>query len=177
MRCFLAIELSEEAKAEITRIQKLIPEQGIKFVEKENLHLTLKFFGEIDDYKVSKINKTLKEFKFEKINCELGSVGFFPSSNYIRVVWIALEPAGKLKEMQEKIEDLLAEQSFKEEKRFESHVTLARVKFIKNKEEFIKKIKEAKVKEIEFQVDSFSLRKSTLTKKGPIYETIKEFKF
>jgi 2'-5' RNA ligase len=176
MRCFLAIEISEEAKKELERIQKFFPEQGIKIVEPQNLHLTLKFFGEIDDYKVSKIKKTLEGAKFEKIACKLGGIGFFPSPNYIRVVWVSLEPGDEIKKLQEKVESLLGEQGFKKEKRFETHVTLARVKFLKEKDKFLGKIKEIEVNPIESSISSLFLKKSTLTKKGPIYETIKEFK-
>ena len=58
---------------------------------------------------------------------------------------------------------------------FESHITLARVKFIKNKEEFVEQIKKLKVDSIEMDIDSFSLKKSVLTEKGPIYEDIIKF--
>ncbi len=174
MRCFLAIDLPEKVKKELERLQKLIlQEKGIKFVEPKNFHLTLKFFGEISDKKVNEIKEKFKEFKFEKIKCHLGNIGFFPSSDYIRVVWISLEPNEKIKELFVKINEILDSK----DDRFESHITLARVKFIKNKEEFVEQIKKLKVAPIEMDADSFSLKKSILTEKGPIYETIKEFKF
>ena len=140
MRCFLAIDLSDEIKKELARIQKQIPqEKGIKFVESKNLHLTLKFFGEISDEKVNEIKEKFKDFKFEKIKCHLGNIGFFPSSSYVRVVWVSLEPNEKIKELFAKINHILDNKNGDD--RFESHITLARVKFIKNKEEFVEQIK------------------------------------
>lgn len=175
MRCFLSIELSEEAKEEVVRIQRQLPEAKMKFVEPENAHLTLKFLGEISDFQANKIKEKLKEIKSERFQARLGGIGVFPSSDFIRVVWVAMKPEEKVKELQEKIDIILEKERFRKDKAFKSHITLARVKFIKNKEEFVKKLKEIKVKPVEFEVKSFFLRKSTLTKQGPIYETIKEF--
>lgn len=172
MRCFLAVDLPKKVKDEIEKIQKQLPEKDLKKVEKENLHLTLKFFGEIDDKKINEIKEKIKDFKFEKIKCNLGTIGVFPSSSFIRVVWVSLEPQDKIKELAKKINEKLNSR----DDRFESHITLARIKFLKNKKEFIEKLKEIKVNPIEMTIDSFSLKKSTLTEKGPVYETIIEFK-
>lgn len=172
MRAFLAIEISEEAKHELIKIQKQLPDAKLKLVEPENLHLTLNFFGEIDDKKANKIKELLSEIKFQKFKGHLGKIGFFPNEKFIRVVWVSLEPNGRVKELHKEINKVL---NIKEED-FESHITLARIKFIKNKEEFVKEVKKINVKTVEFDVDSFVLKKSTLTEKGPIYGTIKEFR-
>ncbi|MGB9707880.1 MAG: RNA 2',3'-cyclic phosphodiesterase [Candidatus Pacearchaeota archaeon] len=177
MRCFLAVELPEEVREELVRIQKQLPEANMKLVESENLHLTLKFLGELSDFQVNKVKERLNNVKFEKFKTSLGSVGVFPSLGFLRVVWVSMEPSEKVKELHEQIELILEKEKFKKDKVFESHVTLARVKFIKDKEGFSKKLKEIKIKPVEFQVHGFALKKSTLTEKGPIYETIKEFKF
>ncbi|MCX8194018.1 MAG: RNA 2',3'-cyclic phosphodiesterase [Candidatus Pacearchaeota archaeon] len=175
MRYFLAIDLPEEAKVALMKVQKQLPEAKFKLVEPENLHLTLKFFGELSDFQVNKVKEALSKIKFEKFKASLGSIGVFPSSNFVRVVWVSMEPIDKVKELHNLIDVALEKQKFSQDKAFESHITLARVKFIKNKEEFVKKLKEIKANSIEFQVNKFSLKKSTLTKQGPIYETIKEF--
>ena len=141
MRCFLAIDLSEKVKEELEKAKKEINHDGIKLVEKENLHLTLNFFGEISEEKTSEIKNKLRDFKFEKIDAKLGNIGFFPSLDYIRVVWISLEPNEKVKELAKLINEKLNSQ----DKNFESHITLARVKFLKNKKEFIEKLKTIKV--------------------------------
>ena len=177
MRCFIAIDLSDEVKEELTRMQKEMHSEKakLKFVEPQNLHLTLKFLGEISDVEVNKIKKALKDVRFEKFSAKLNSVGVFPSPNYIRVVWIGLQPAEIVKELHNKIDSALTEVGIKKDASFESHITLARVKFIKDKETFIKKLQEIKVKPLSFEVKSFLLKKSTLTREGPIYEDVLKF--
>lgn len=178
MRCFIAIDLPNEAKEELSRIQKEINEEAkLKFVEPQNLHLTLKFLGEISDAQVNKVKEALKGINFEKFSAMLSDIGIFPSPSYIRVVWVSLQPAQLLKELHDKIDSALASSGFKKENRFESHITLARVKAIKDKKAFTKQIQTIKIKPIEFVADSFALKKSTLTKEGPIYADIVEFKF
>lgn len=180
MRCFIAIDLPNEAKKELNRIQeeisKLANEKSkLKFVEPKNLHLTLKFLGELSDAEVNKIKETLRNIKFEKFSAKLSGIGVFPSPSYIRVVWVGLQPAQLLKELHDKIDSALAGIAIKREKRFESHITLARVKAIKDKAVFVKQLQAIEVKPIEFAVNSFTLKKSTLTKAGPIYADILKF--
>jgi len=175
MRCFLAIRLPEDVRKKLVEIQKQLPEGKMKLVEEENLHLTLKFFGEISDFQINKIKRALEQVKMRKLEARLGKLGVFPSINFVRVIWIGVEPAEEIKKMQEEIDSLLEKEKFRREKKFESHITLARVKSVKDKKEFIKKLKEIIVEPIKFSIEKFSLEKSTLTSKGPIYETIKEF--
>lgn len=178
MRCFIAIDLPDEAKKELNRIQKEIinaEEVKLKFVEPQNLHLTLKFLGEISDVEVNKIKEALRSIKFEEFSAKLNAIGLFPSPTYIRVVWIGLQPSQLFEELHYKIDSALAEIGVKKEERFESHITLARVKAVKDKAIFTKKLQAIKVKLIEFLVSSFILKKSTLTKAGPIYADIVKF--
>lgn len=175
MRCFLAIELPEEIREEIVRIQKQLPEAKFKLVEKENLHLTLKFFGELSDFQINKVKEALRQVKFEKFKANLGSIGVFPSSSFVRVIWVSMEPSKIVKQLHEQIDSILEKEKFRRDREFESHITLARVKFIKSKEEFSKKLKEIKIKPLGFSTESFVLRKSELTSQGPVYETIKEY--
>ncbi len=65
---------------------------------------------------------------------------------------------------------------FPKDKRFHSHATLARVKFIENKEKFKENIKKIRLEKKEFGVDCFKLIKSVLTGEGPVYEVVKEFR-
>lgn len=174
MRCFIAIDLPNEIKEYISRVQSSLSGCDMKLVEKHNIHLNLVFLGEIDDYYVNRCKQILAQLKFKKLNASLGNIGFFPSENYIRVIWIALEPSGILKEIYSQIHDKLREE-FKLDNRFESHITLARVKFIENKQEFVKKLLSLDVEKKEFEVNSFTLKKSTLTRQGPIYEDIARF--
>jgi len=175
MRLFIAIDIPKSLKAEILRIQEEIKNLGrINIVPKENLHITLKFLGEVDDSKV--IIKALEEIEFEKFSIISGNAGFFPTDNFINVIWIGFNDDEKLLELQQQIDNILSKK-FKKEKNFISHATIARVKYlpVENKEEF-KKLKNRKITPMKFKVESFKLMKSILTQQGAIYETIKEFK-
>jgi len=174
MRCFIAIDLPSQIKEYLSQIQLSLPKEDIKLVEKENLHLTLSFLGEIDEDHIERCKQILSEIKFRKFNTSFGNIGFFSSQDYIRVVWVSLEPAENIKSLYLQIHDKLKKE-FKIDDRFESHITIARVRFIKNKQEFVKNLSSLKVESKGFEADSFALKKSTLTQKGPIYEDVARF--
>jgi len=167
MRIFIAIALPKEVEDEIKKIQSQLPEFTGKNTEIENLHLTLKFLGEIDKDILQKAKENLKKIKFKKFKAKLGEIGVF-KENIIKIIWIKLENCDELqKEIDEKLKDL-----FKQEERFMSHITIARVKFIKDQEFFKKELKSIKAKEIEFEVMNFKLKESKLNNKGPEHKDI-----
>ena len=173
-RCFIALELSREAINEIKRIQKLLEKQRLfagKFTEPENLHLTLKFLGEISNEKIEEVKNRLKEIKIDKFNAELGEVGVF-SKSFVKIIWIKLNGKvfGLQKEIDEKLKDL-----FEKEERFMSHVTIARVKNTADKKKLFEYLESINPSKISFKVEKFYLKKSELTSEGPVYEDIKEY--
>ncbi|HIE41289.1 MAG TPA: RNA 2',3'-cyclic phosphodiesterase [Candidatus Aenigmarchaeota archaeon] len=174
MRCFIAINLPNEIKKEIWKISKKIPEEGIKKVTEENLHITLKFLGEVDNNQIEKIKYNLKEIKFNKFCVKLTGIGFFPNKNFIRVVWVSVgEGKEEIKKLQKMIDEKLLRLKFNKEKIFEPHLTIARIKFLKNKE-FLKELEKIKFN-YTLEVESFELMHSILQKKGPIYKKIESF--
>ena len=170
VRCFIAIDIPENIKKESLKIQNQIPEFIGKKTEKENLHLTLKFFGEIDENRIELIKDKLREINLEKFETEIDSIGIF-SEKFIRIVWLYLSNCETL---QEKIDNSLKNLS-EPEKRFMSHLTIARIKSIKDKNEFIKKLEKLKITKIKFIVDNFKLKKSILKPEGPVYEDLEKF--
>lgn len=192
MRCFIAIDLPEEARKEIARIQAKINsevEMKANWVKPELLHLTLRFLGEINDFRVNQIKELLKGQSGQNIQsnqslsglgglsglsfeARLNGLGTFPSESFIRVLWIGLEPREKFKALHELIDRQLEKIKIKPDKQFEAHVTLARIKWLKDKREFLEKIKKIKPEPISFKIDEIKLKKSTLTRDGPIYEDI-----
>jgi RNA 2',3'-cyclic 3'-phosphodiesterase len=164
MRTFIAIELPEEIKEQIVKIQKNLPEFKGKFTEKENLHLTLKFLGEVDEKILDEIKKRLREIKPKSFESEIKDMGMFSE----RIVWLSMKNCD---ELQKKVDDALFG-LFEKEKRFMGHLTIARIKGLKDKKNFITKLKKIKISEMKFIVKNFNLKKSTLTEKGPVYEDI-----
>ncbi len=171
MRTFISIDIPENVKGAIREIQEKLPDFRGKKTEPENLHLTLKFLGEVNENKIEEIKRKLREIKFKKFEAEIDSIGVF-SENFVRIVWLHIKNCDDLqKEIDEKLEKL-----FEKEKRFMSHLTIARVKNVKDKKAFIEQIKKIEIPKINFPVHSFMLKKSTLTEKGPIYKILEEYK-
>ena len=169
-RIFISIDIPENIQQEIEKIQNRLPEFAGKKTEIENLHLTLKFLGEISKEEIEKIRKRLKEIKFSQFETSIDELGVF-SEKFVRIVWLHLS---NCEEIQKIIDEKLSG-SFSKEKRFMSHLTIARVKRLDNKGYFSSELKKIKIPRIGFVVDSFRLKKSTLTPKGPVYETLEEY--
>lgn len=175
MRLFVAVELPIEVKDELYRIQKLINPglAKIKWVPKKNLHLTLKFIGEVTD--VEKIEKKLSKIKFNPFSVRLDKFGAFPSWDKIQVFWAGLGPKKDIVELQQNVDSELFS-LFKKDQKFSPHLTLGRVKMIKKEEEFLKAIKKIKIKPLEFKINEFKLMQSRLTKDGSKYFVLKGYK-
>ena len=90
VRCFIAIDIPDEIKEELAKVQKQLPEFKGKLTEKDNLHLTFKFLGEISDEKADEVKKRLKKIKFKKFTAKLGELGLF-SPSFIKILWIKIE--------------------------------------------------------------------------------------
>lgn len=176
MRAFIAIPLPKEVKDNLNDIQKQIGSDlaKINWVAKKNLHLTLKFFSYISEGEVKKVIGILKSIKIKPFEVELGEMGYFPDADYVRVMWISLEPAKDVFNLQGEIDSKLSE-LFERDKMFKVHLTLGRVKFVKNKEKFLKKLKEIKVPKLKFKIKGFELIQSILTKDGPKYKVLEKF--
>jgi len=172
MRLFIAIDLDNEEY--FKNIQKQINSENAKIKLVNSFHLTLKFLGYVSKENLVRIKDALKQIKFEKFNIKTTKIGVFPNENFIRVVWLGLKPEDKILELKEKVDKCLEGISSKE-KEFKPHLTLARVKFIKDKQSFINNLKNIKIKEKEFEVNSIKLIKSTLTPEGPVYDVLAEF--
>ena len=103
-------------------------------------------------------------------------MGVFPSLRYIRVIWVGVERnRERIIEMQKALEQELEKLNFKREKEFSPHLTLARVKFLREKQKILKLI--SKFENVEFgelRVEKVRLKKSRLTPQGPIYTTVRE---
>lgn len=174
LRLFVCIWIPEEIKQNILGFQEKLRRLPInaKFVEKENLHLTITFLGDVDEGKINEIKNKLDYLKgFGQFHVKLFGLKVIPSESYIRVLGIdVIDEKKKLKELIKNVGSNI-DGSFHEQ----TKMTLCRVNAIKNKNEvrdFIELNKDVNLGE--FTVDKISLVKSTLTRNGPLYETIYE---
>ncbi|MDP8002913.1 MAG: RNA 2',3'-cyclic phosphodiesterase [Caldisphaera sp.] len=182
MRSFIAVDINNEeilSKIEVFKEQLENFKVKLKLVETENLHITLRFLGEIDDSYVNIIKDSiLGQIKYNSFIIKLEGLGAFPSINKARVVWIGITQGFEhLKQIKNMIDQLLIKSGFKLEKEdFTPHLTIARVKSYPTGElkEFLQNYLNY---EIGLQnINSIKLKKSTLTRQGPIYEDIAEVK-
>jgi len=179
-RGFIAIDIPVNKKLLELENEIKNTKADLKLVEPENIHVTLKFLGDTDEEKIDEIQEIIKNSvkDINTFNIKLKGTGVFPNKNYMKVIWIGLENAEKIIEIAKKIDKQLEDLGFKSEKRdFSAHLTIARVKSSRNKENLLKIIE--KHKDTEFaiiDVNSVKLKKSDLTSKGPIYTTLKEVK-
>lgn len=198
MRVFLAVEIDEKLLDKIADVQKQFAEceAPVKYVETENLHCTLKFFGEIDDNKLNDIIEVIesKIENHEPFKLSIKKAGVFPNERYIRVLWLGMEdvepfsdiskspilmPRKFLRDfrrLQKDLDEDFVKMGFEKERSYVPHLTIGRVKGAKNKQELLSKLKDLGDVEIgEMEINKIVLKKSELTPQGPVYTTIKEF--
>jgi len=168
MRIFIAITLPENIKYYLKEIQNTLIKEPKGFSLAKDYHLTFKFLGNIDEEQINPIKKALSTIKSKSFTFSLDKIGFFPGHKMLRVVWLGIQPETDVLELQSLIDQSLIK-SFPKEKKFKPHITLARVKFLKNKEEFLQNASKLSVKNLEVGVKDFRLMKSTLTKQGAVY--------
>ncbi len=176
MRAFIAIDIPEELKEKILDIQKNFKDFDIKFVEKENFHFNLKFLGEISEESVEKIKHALESIaeKFEPFELDIKNIGIFPSLNYIRVIWIGVgEGHNILSAIANEVDNSLADIVPKENRGFEPHLTIGRVRSGRNRDELVKIVKKLEKTEIgKMKAKEIKLMQSKLSPKGPVYSEV-----
>ena len=160
MRVFIAYDIPKNIRE---LIYKNSPKfDGIKYVSPDNMHLTIKFLGEVDEDTVNKYIKKLDSIELKPLHAKLTNVGFFPSENFIRVIWIGVDA-----DFNQRVFDLL------EVSDFVPHITIGRSKRRLTPEE-VKSFKSIKILD-EFIINSLTIYKSTLTPEGSKYDIIKRY--
>jgi len=182
IRTFIAVNLNTEIKEYLASLQANlnVPETKIKWVGKNNLHLTMKFLGYITLEQTKLVRSILKEIasRYSPFIIKLSSnIGTFPTYQMPRIIWVGIkEGINELKELYNSIEDNLANQGFpREDKDFHGHITIGRVKYIRDKTNFIQILKRIKVNNFTQEVGSIDLMESKLTPDGPIYNITAKF--
>ena len=183
IRSFIAIELPRDLKLALSQLQEKLKSESsvpVKWVDPGNIHLTLKFLGDIDPEQVGPITSAIEDAVkgITPFNIEAGGLGVFPNIKHIQIIWVGL--AGelvKLEQLQKRIEEMLATLGFPSEKRpFTPHLTLARVRDYARPDDRLALgdliTKTSFEQKYKINVNSFFLIKSQLTREGPIYSRI-----
>jgi len=168
MRMFVAIDCNGE-KEYFRRLQGMLPRDGVK--NADDFHVTLMFLGEVMPDGVEVIKGALRAVKFLPFSFSLDSIGFFPDEKTPKVVWIGIWPKEDTIMLQQQIEKRLEGffDKFDKEKRFEPHITLARVK---DNKAFFRDVRNVAVEKRRIEVSEFHLMESTLTPTGSLYRRI-----
>jgi 2'-5' RNA ligase len=184
MRVFLGIDLPLELKKGLADLEKVTQPEGLrtKWVELENFHLTLVFFGEIGANLLERLVKSVEKVatQHQSFVLSIDKLGFFPEKGNPRVVWIGIkEETGTLFKLVEDLHKAFKRFKLSLDQRFHPHITLFRIKEIKDKsafEDYFKNLyKEAeRLEGIRFPVRKIDFFESKLTPKGPVYKIFKE---
>ncbi len=184
MRTFIALEMQKEIKDQLARIQSNLKAAGadVKWVETQNIHLTLKFLGEVSEDRIKEVKSTLDEIAKQTKPFEISvkDVGAFPKASFPRVIWAGIDNGkAESEQLANLLEDNLENMGFERESRpFRTHLTIGRVKSPKNKEALIEKLLSTKIEKPLIQkVNSVVLFKSDLRPTGPIYSKLHEATF
>ncbi|MEM1927198.1 MAG: RNA 2',3'-cyclic phosphodiesterase [Acidilobaceae archaeon] len=182
LRVFVAIDVEDPLLvSRLERLKESILSTGVpmKPVEPYNYHITIRFIGETPRRVVDEIVKQLKTLSFKPFRATLRGLGAFPSISSPRVVWVGVsEGERELRELRDSVDSLLRRLGIPAEREeFKAHVTLARIKGSRNMSSLVKLLADLSDYEIgSMEVRSLRLKKSMLTREGPIYETIAEVK-
>jgi len=175
LRSFIAIDIEDQQLlSKLIEIQLKIAATGadVKLVERENIHLTLRFLGEISRGMVDDVINVLRGLNASSFKVKLFGVGAFPRIQRPRVIWVGIsEGVEALKSIYLQLEGGLRRIGFKPEKEgFSPHITLARVRSWRGVERLANSILSLQAEEVgEVLVQQVKLKKSVLTVKGPIY--------
>jgi len=180
IRSFIAFDLNNEAVLQRFReVQGKLVKTGadLKLVEPQNIHITMRFLGDIKPPMIDSIHEAMKKISFSAFDCEIQGLGVFPDLRYARVIWAGIRKgADELKNVCNQLEPNIQKLGFRPDpKGFSPHLTLARVKTGRNKAELARCVQD--LVDYDFGVvkaDCLRLKKSVLTPKGPLYSMLRE---
>lgn len=182
MRCFIAVDIPEMVKKEVMRATERARKshRDLKWVEEENLHITLKFLGEVEREKIEKVKRVLDMITRAEapFNLTTSEFGTFPKRGALRVFWLGIEgDLDEIKKLQERIEKELLKIGFdREDREFTPHLTLARAKRYSRERVTLDDLDLNEVKGKSFRINEVVLYESILRPEGPLYKKISVFK-
>ena len=126
MRLFVALELPPETRSRLTRLAISLP--GVRWLPPENLHLTLRFLGEMPTHRAEELDDALAALRGRRFTLQLAGVGVFEKAGRPQALWAGVERSPQLDHLQAKVETAVQRVKFEpERRRFSPHVTLARL--------------------------------------------------
>ena len=183
LRTFLALPLDEEIVERLVDVQRSLASAGarVRWVAGENLHLTIKFLGDVTDEQLGEVCRVAEAVaaQIEPFEFSVASVTSVPPAGAMRMVWVGIdEPTGRLEKLHELLEESYAAMGFgKENRSFRPHLTLGRVKGGQNVRQLRAAVSE--IAETDFGITSVNeliVFSSQLTPDGPVYSPLAKAK-
>ena len=179
-RVFCAVELPPEVRAQlqehIARLRKEVPDAAASWSRVENIHLTLKFFGNVALDRIPAISDAASRAvaELEPFNISVGDTGVFPRPSRPQVLWIGVsDPSGKLSALHERLEKECASEGFpKEDRAYRPHLTIARLRRPDGARHLADAHLQMQFKPSKVQVTELILFRSELSPKGSKYTQI-----
>ncbi|WP_224448170.1 RNA 2',3'-cyclic phosphodiesterase [Haloprofundus salilacus] len=180
MRLFVSIDLPPTLADAIAAVQDEFRDAaGLRFVDREQAHLTLKFLGETDEKRLDEIEEAVESAVdvagVDPFEATVGGLGVFPSIDYISVVWLGIESGGeRVTRLAEAVERETTALGFEPESHeFTPHVTLARMDDARGKDVVRRVVRETDPTVGTFRVEQVRLKESVLGPDGPEYSTVR----
>ena len=180
IRSFIAFDMeNEQVLTRLGQVQKLVLETGadVKLVEPQNIHVTMRFLGDINPAMIEKVYDAMKNVKFTPFTIRVRGLGVFPGISFPRVVWVGMtDGVEQLRSIFDQLEPQLRLLGFaKDAYGFSPHLTIARVRSARNKQHLAELV--TKRGDFEFgtiEANCLRLKRSQLSPKGPTYSNIRE---
>ncbi len=173
VRCFIGIMIPEGLKDGIESLQKKIVGTGAqcKLVERENLHLSLSFLGDVEDLEGISEKTKMAVTGMKRFSVDVKGIMFIPNEKFIRVIALDThDNTGELERLRLNVRKIVGGDSYK------AHATLCRVKNIPDKKQFLELIAPLMGYDAgSFDVNSIQLIKSELSSEGPVYTVVEDF--
>ena len=181
MRAFVALEISGRAADSLVDFEKELLAAGadIKTVERENLHLNLKFLGDVTEAQAAEVQSRLGSLALKGAEAVVRGVGAFPSPSRPRVVWagVAHEHEGQVTQIAQQVIESLEGIGERDDRPFRAHVTLGRVRSGRNIRELGELLRKNSGREFgTVSLSEVKLKSSVLTPEGPVYRDIGVFR-
>jgi 2'-5' RNA ligase len=180
-RIFIAVRIEPQStlKGMISELKSILKDDRIKWTEPVNFHITLAFLGETEEDMIKEVAKMLSRVCTGSGEFELSikGAGIFKSINDPRILWAGIEPSEELDVLFESVKNGLKEAGITlEERKFNPHLTLGRIKSIKDNGTLKSLIARYQNLEIQKQeIREVILYESVLLPSGPVYNPLRKF--
>ena len=172
VRLFISCNIPEELSDYLRDLALQLPET--KQTIPQQFDLTIKFLGNVEENKLDEICQRLSTVTFHPFETSLEIVHVF-SERFIKIVWVGLKEGEKFAHLHKKVEEALFP-LFERDSRFQPHITIARIKSLKNKEAFLEALPKIQVKPIQFEIEKLILVESNLSAAGATHTPLHEYK-